>query len=345
MIRSRLAAALLVLVLGSSVARADWIDDYNAGLKAAQQENWQVVVQKMSAAIAVKPAENRQERTYGVNFVKYHPYYYRGVAYLNLGETQKALDDLKKAKGIGEVQLGAIDMLRDRAETRLAQAQTPATQTTTVVATTTRQPEPAPPVVDPVVRSAAEQMVAAARTRRTEATNARAGSLAAADFNRANTKLTDALNRQTTANSTADWRAVEKAADDAKRHFDLAINNAETALAQQQAAPERATEAVVAQTRRNVREALAAYFDGNFTDAERRLSRLVTNEQKNNAMLWAFLGAARYYSWYLNGAGNAKTRQDAETAFKRAKALRPQLQLEADYFSPRVRRFYRDLQG
>src|SRR5688500_8843551 len=118
--RPLLVAALVVL--GASSLLGDWKDDYKAGVKAAQSENWRLVIEKMTAAIAARPNENPRERDYGAIFFKYHPYYYRGLAHFNLKNYEQAVEDLKKAKGVGDVSLGALETLRDRAETRLADA-------------------------------------------------------------------------------------------------------------------------------------------------------------------------------------------------------------------------------
>src|SRR5688500_10536795 len=101
--RRFLVTAALLLV--ATTALADWFDDYDAGLKAAQKKDWAVVVQKMTAAIGKKPKENPRERTYGTQFIAYYPFYYRGVAYFHLGEFSKALADLEKTGGVGSVQL------------------------------------------------------------------------------------------------------------------------------------------------------------------------------------------------------------------------------------------------
>lgn len=344
--RSLLSVALVVL--SASSVLGDWKDDYKAGVKAAQSENWRLVIEKMTAAIAARPNENPRERDYGAVFIKYHPYYYRGVAHFNLKNYKQAAEDLKKAKGVGDVSLGALETMLDRAETRLADAGPPdntTTTTTTIATTTNRDPDPLPPPVDPAVRSAAEQRIAAAQARRTEAQREEANTFVAADYNGANAKLSEALGEQANADSTADWRRVDALADTAARLFDVAIQNAKIVKDRRIIDPNKAAEAALAQTRKSVREALEAYFDGNFRQAESRLNALVTTEQKSNAMLWAFLGAARYYSWYLNGAENETERRSAETAFREAKRLRRSLVLDDDYFSPKVRSFYGKVQS
>src|SRR5207244_8139444 len=83
----------------STAAMASWYDDYEAGLAAAPKGQWAVVIQKMNAAIAAAPKESDKARAYGTIFYNYHPYYYRGVAYLNTGKFEQAIADLERAEG------------------------------------------------------------------------------------------------------------------------------------------------------------------------------------------------------------------------------------------------------
>ena len=64
MIRLRtVAAALLCCALWAGAALASWYDDYDAGVAAAKKGNWQVVVQKMNAAIKGNGKEDNKART------------------------------------------------------------------------------------------------------------------------------------------------------------------------------------------------------------------------------------------------------------------------------------------
>ena len=83
----------------------------------------------MTAAINGNPKENDKARTYGAIFINYHPYYYRGVAYLNTGKYEQAISDFEKASGPGEENLGSIETLMSRAKGKLAQASAPAART------------------------------------------------------------------------------------------------------------------------------------------------------------------------------------------------------------------------
>ena len=105
----RASVAAAVLFFAATAAFASWYDDYDAGLDAVRKGQWQSVITKMTAAINGNPKENDKARTYGAIFINYHPYYYRGVAYLNVGKYDRAVSDFEKTSGPGPEDLGSID--------------------------------------------------------------------------------------------------------------------------------------------------------------------------------------------------------------------------------------------
>ena len=132
--RTRITVTLLTLAFATA-ALASWYDDYDAGLIAARKGSWATVASKMSAAIKDQPKENSRLRTYGMDFRNYRPYYYRGVANLNLGKYEQAISDLEQTGGPGPENLGDVSTLLDRAKKMAAAAS---------------EPEPAPaPITQP----------------------------------------------------------------------------------------------------------------------------------------------------------------------------------------------------
>jgi len=265
-----LASALLLVLLGSGVAHAkEFYESYDDGLKAVESKQWNEVIARMTEAINKNPKENKRERSYGANFFPYHPYYYRGIAYFNLGKYEEAIADLQRALGVGRVNLGTPDSWVLRAEQRMAMGmggtQTPPPPTATQVVvippppTTTR-----PPVVPPPT------------TTRPPVT--------------------------TPPLATTDPGALKA----------------------------------------KVRDALRSYFNGDFQRSEMALD-LLSKEQSANAMIWAFLGASRYNNFILSGESNTSMKSGAEDAFRRVHQLKPSLQLNARYFSPRVRNFFESI--
>src|SRR5690242_7512108 len=127
-----------VVFFAATAAFASWYDDYDAGLSAARKGQWSTVIQKMTAAINGHSKEGPNERTYGANFINYRPLYYRGVAYLNTGKYEQAIADFEKTSGPGEVDLGTLGDLMQRAKAKLEAANTPAPE-----------PQPVAPVPQP----------------------------------------------------------------------------------------------------------------------------------------------------------------------------------------------------
>ncbi|HEY0788202.1 MAG TPA: tetratricopeptide repeat protein, partial [Thermoanaerobaculia bacterium] len=323
MIRLRYLFPLLVVVLLAAPARADWASDYEDGMKAASAGDWARVVAKMTAAINAKPAENARMHTYGTIFIPYHPYYYRGIAYFNLGKYEEAVRDLRKATGEGKVKIGSAESFLTRAETQLAAAQKPA-ETPQVAQQPTQptqaQPKSATPAIDPNLapaRSAARESIAAAEVKMTAAQRARATSVP--EFARAQELLVDARTKATQADTASDWTAVAAIADRAISTFELAVTKSQIAAQQPKGAPATpavasATEDALAAKRNEVRRAVQAYFSGEFQESVRAFDRLASRE-RDNALLWAFLGASHYYNWYLGGQRDDAERTAAIEAF------------------------------
>ncbi|MFN2237763.1 MAG: hypothetical protein ABR524_00075 [Thermoanaerobaculia bacterium] len=357
MIRVRiLIVAAMLLTLAAAPAEADWLDDYEAGLKAAQSGQWSVVVQKMSAAIKARPKENARERTTGTGFIAYHPYYYRGLANVELGNLEAGIEDLRKATGQGSVKLGAPDSILGRAEMQLARQSQPEVPTTTVAqqppiqqpvtptTTVTQQPQ-----IDPNLapaRSRAREALTAARDAHEKARRARAGSQP--EFADGERLMLSAQQDSAQADTASDWIAVEKTANRALSTLNLAITKNQ--IAQQKASKEpttakvatAATEDALSQKRQRVRAAVEAYFSGDFTRSIQAFDRLA-NEERENSLLWAFLGASHYYNWYLSGQTNDREEQAAIDAFRKARQ-HGNGRLDSNYFPKRVQNFFATVQ-
>jgi hypothetical protein len=353
---------ILVLSLALPAAAAQWYDHYFDGIDAVKKKDWPRVVAKMTDAIAMKPGEERRARTYGVQMIPYHPYYYRGVAQLNQGRWAEAVEDLKRATGVGEVNLGDPSTLLITANQQLTAEQIRSAQPAPPATPAPAQPAPTPP--DPALveaRERAESAIQAARSRLNRAQQADAPIHAAADFDAASNLLRQSTSALVNAASTNDYRNVAELANRAARGFDASISNAELRVSEIQRqrqraqvqppvvqpqpatpAPARATEDALSDTRERLRSALQAYFEGNFRASASELQQL-SLDQPNNAMIFAFLGAARYYDFYLRGQSDPRLLEGAKEAFRHAKSLNPSLRLDADYFSPRLRGFFQQL--
>lgn len=353
MTNRRFIVAVLLLAM-AMVASASWYDDYDAGLKAVRAGNWSAVVTSMTAAIKQNPTEGNRVRTYGVDFRNYHPYYYRGVAYLNLGRYDQAVADLEKASGPGPQDLGSIESLISRAKKEAADSGPAPEPVRPVVPTPTPvvpAPTPATPTIDPALRQ-----------RATAALNATRGKIAAAQQRKATgtqqyasamSMLTDATTRNATAKTNDDLNAIIQLAENAGDLADLAAAPAPTPVVPTPTpvAPTpspvtpvipkstAATDIVLADAKRQLRRALENYFAGEFESATRDFESL-TQKLPDNAWIWAFLGASQYSQYAFEA--DASYKNAAERSFREAKRLRRWGKdgLPSRYFSKRIRKVF-----
>jgi len=340
------SAVLVTLVLAAGSAQASWYDDYDAGIAAARSGNWNVVVQKMSAAIKGNASENNKARTYGMNFVNYHPYYYRGVAYLNLGKYEQAIADLEKTSGPGQENLGSIDTLMDRAKKQLAAANEPEPEPVKPPVTNTVAPVPVPsaPLIDPALRQRAAAALGGAKQKLQSAQQRRAGS--SPQYTQAMSLYTDATTRNASARNNDDLNTVITMADNAGDLADLAqppnvpapVTPAPTAPIIPK--PNTATTTIMADYTSEVRKALEHYFAGDFDEATRGFEAL-TQKLPTNGWIWAFLGASQYSQYAFEADETYK--EAALRSFRRAKQLRTwNGGLPSKYFSKKIQKAFRE---
>ena len=339
----RLVVPALIFLLSAGVALASWYDDYEAGMKAVAAGQWQVVIQKMTAAIGGNSKENNSARTYGAIFINYHPFYYRGLAYLRTGKYEQAISDFEKTTGPGEVDRGSIENLMAEAKSKQAAATAPEPQPQPVPVPAPQPVRPAPvpvptpvqpaaPAIDPAVRqqvnaaiAAANQSLAAARGR-----NAAASS----QYQQAMAALVEANSRIATAKSNDDLQAALGSANNAKIF-------AESAMPPGVPTPTRptvATQIVLSDTTKRIHQAFVSYFNGDFDDASSQFSRL-SQEMPKNGWIWAFLGASQYSQYAFEADESYKSQ--ALQSFRKAKQIRTWKNgLPEKYFSKRIRRVF-----
>lgn len=341
-----LAVSLALFLLAAGVAEASWYDDYDAGIAAVKKGNWSVVVQKMTAAIKGNGKEDNKARAYGVIFYNYHPYYYRGVAHLNMGNYEAAIADLEKTMGPGEVDLGPIATHLDRAKTKLAQANEPAPEP---VRPAPIQVAPAPvqqtpvqtaPAIDPALRSRASGALNNAKAKLQAAQGRKATT--SQQYTQAMSMFTEATTKNASARSNEDLNAIIDMAENAATLAELAmpVTAAPPAAVAQAPAtitprPASATSAVLADYSRDVRRALENYFAGEFEQATKDFEYL-SRQMPGNGWIWAFLGASQYSVYAFEA--DTRYRDSALQSFARAKQLRKwNGGLPQKYFSKRIR--------
>lgn len=349
--KSMTVAAFVACALLASVANASWYDDYDAGLAAVKKGNWSVVVQKMTAAIKGNGKESDKARTYGVIVINYHPYYYRGVAYSNLGRYEEAIADFEKTSGPGPENLGSLDVLMERAKKQLAAAEAepePSRPEPARPAPVVTQPAPVPaaPAIDPALRQRANTALGGAKARLQAAQQRKASS--SPQYTSAMNMYTEAMSKNGGARSNDDLNDIINMADNAGDLADLAMApNAAAPSPAVAAAPSTKpaimTENVLADYKRQLRVALEHYFNGDFEEASRDFESL-SRQLPNNGWIYAFLGASQYSRFAFEA--DPAYRSAAIKSFQRAKRLRSwKGGLPEKYFSRRIRKAFNETSG
>lgn len=119
---------LTLALLSSTPAFADlWYESYKKGEDALERKNWREAIDQFTQAIEKKGDSGVQVRTYGMNFINYHPYLGLGIAYLNLGQIDAALQAFDTEERLGAIvrspALARLKDLRARAQAARETAQ------------------------------------------------------------------------------------------------------------------------------------------------------------------------------------------------------------------------------
>jgi tetratricopeptide (TPR) repeat protein len=356
MIRVRRLSIALLIAFAATAAFASWYDDYDAGINAANKGQWSTVIQKMSAAIASHPKEGDKERTYGAIFITYHPYYYRGVAYLNTGKFEQAVSDFEKTSGPGDTNLGDLNALMQRAKSKLEAASAPPPEPTPQPQIAQRPapqpvapapvPVPAGPSIDQGLRQRVQAAIASANASLGNARSRKAGG--SPQYTQAMQALADANAKANTAKSNDDLNAALASAQNATLYADSAMApgappSAKPPVQTASAAPRPvvAADMALSDYRSQLRSALTNYFAGEFDTAARGFESLSKSMPKNG-WVWAFLGASRYSQYAFEADDSYKSQ--AVDAFRHAKSS-PNFRggLPERYFSKRIRKFFNTL--
>jgi len=98
-----LIGATLCLLLPQSLRAEEWYVSYQKGLEAFRGKQWQRAIEHLNQAIADRSDPGANAKTYGLHFIDYFPYLYRGVSFFRVGNFKRALEDLQRSERTGEV--------------------------------------------------------------------------------------------------------------------------------------------------------------------------------------------------------------------------------------------------
>lgn len=93
-------SVLAVMAMGLPVSAQSnrWYDPYRRGLSAFESGNFEEAVTQLERAVAADPRASANKFVEGVFRSDYFPYYYLGVAYLRLGQLDRAQQNLERAR-------------------------------------------------------------------------------------------------------------------------------------------------------------------------------------------------------------------------------------------------------
>jgi hypothetical protein len=121
--RFPVALAALALFLATPAFAELWYENYQKGEEALQAKRWTEAIARFSKALEEKSDPGVNVRTYGMNFINYHPYLKLGIAYLNLGQQEAALQAFETEEKMGAIARSpeAKDLARYREQAQAAQ--------------------------------------------------------------------------------------------------------------------------------------------------------------------------------------------------------------------------------
>jgi tetratricopeptide (TPR) repeat protein len=102
-LRPLLVLAVLAIGLATPAFADLWYEHYKKGEDALNQRNWKEAIDQFTQAVEKKRDPGMQVRTYGMNFINYHPYLKLGIAYYNLGQLDAALQAFDTEEGFGAI--------------------------------------------------------------------------------------------------------------------------------------------------------------------------------------------------------------------------------------------------
>jgi tetratricopeptide (TPR) repeat protein len=94
------AVVLATLMTAAPAAQNNtkWADPYQKGLKAFNAKNYRIAINFFEQAVAMEPRSGANKHVEGVFYTDYFPYYYLGVAHLELRQYEKAQENFDKAR-------------------------------------------------------------------------------------------------------------------------------------------------------------------------------------------------------------------------------------------------------
>ena len=291
----------LIAVPAAGVSADEWYESYEKGRVALSQNQFAEAAQYLTDAIEQKPESKANARTYGMVFIDYFPYLYRGIARARLGQAGLAKQDFETEDRAGEVYEGERDtragpLLRRQLEDLKGVA---------------ANKENAQPVSSPP-KSAADDASLVGNTPDTHV-----------------------------AASTAEDTLFAQAVEDLRRGQMLRAKKAFANLQRRRRTfPGFNTHIQTIQAQeREIRRGIKAYLSGQYQKAVDVLTP-VAARAADVPDVHAFLGSSYAALYFLSGEDASSLRDRAREAFGRAKSADTAFRLDSSLVSPRIREVY-----
>lgn len=91
----------ILLITSTQVAAEEWYISYERALDDIEDQNWGEAIKNLQEALADKPEPALRQKTVGLRYKDYLPYYYLGKAYYKQGKCQEALAALQNSLDYG----------------------------------------------------------------------------------------------------------------------------------------------------------------------------------------------------------------------------------------------------
>ncbi len=340
-----LIALLLTLCTAGCVATAfagSWYEDYGKARRAMKNENWQTAVELLNSPIYQKDKPKNRAKTYGLRFIAYLPYLYRGIAYYNLGEYQKARSDLDKSAQFGEVRKAKLDKKANaRLRKVLSLLEEKELEGSSAYGVVSKKNEDKIQAISPdITQSEVTKKQTDSSDQPTAGIPQKIVTTAKKSANRGNRLYSSNIisTKETAAN-------VSRSFDDDFKAALVLYNNGEfrqakeSFLTLEKKSPNKyETQKYldrIVRVEKMVRDGITSYFEGNH---DRSIAQLDSALKNNfvNADVHAFLGCAYAAKYLLQGASDNSLRLNAVEQFTIATRLSPNYNLDQRYISPSI---------
>lgn len=294
-------ALFLFAVPPSGVYADEWYESYEKGRVALSQNQFAEAAQHLTNAIEQKPESKANARTYGMVFIDYFPYLYRGIARARLGQTALAKQDFETEDRAGE----AYEAERDTRAGPMLRRQME------ILKGVAAEHDDQQPVSSPPASGEAD----ASRVVKTPDTQM--------------------------AGPTADDSLFAQAVADLRRGQLLRAKRVFTELQRRRRTyPGFATHIQTIQSQeRELRRGIKAFLSGQYQKAVDVLTPIATSAA-DVPNVHAFLGCSYAALYFLSGEDAPPLRDHAREAFLRARSIDATFQLDSSLVSPRIREVY-----